>query len=257
LPANEHRTPATSGIPPNPPRPAFYALAPGGWRDYVTLLHLPYTLWHLSYVVIGAALAPEFPKGRIALTVAAFFLALGIAAHALDELRGRPLQTRIPAPVLVGLATAALAAAVAIGLAVAVTWNLWLLPFIAVGAFLVCAYNLELFGGRFHNRLWFALAWGAFPMLTGYFAAAGEIRAEALLAALFATLLSFVQHVLSTPVRHLRRRVASVSGTIELRDGRREPIDETTLIGAPELALRALSAATVALAAALLVLRLT
>jgi hypothetical protein len=48
-----------------------------------------------------------------------------------------------------------------------------------------------------------------------------------------------------------------VSGTIELRDGRQEPIDETTLIAAPELALRALSAATVALAAALLVLRLT
>ncbi len=36
------------------------------------------------------------------------------------------------------------------------------------GAFLVVAYNLELFGGRFHNDLWFALAWGAFPALTGF-----------------------------------------------------------------------------------------
>lgn len=238
-------------------RPAFYALAPGGWRDYVTLLHVPYTLWHLSYVVIGAALAPEFPRSRVALTVVAFFLALGVAAHALDELNGRPLRTRIPARVLVGLAAVSLGGAVAIGLAVAVTWNLWLLPFIAVGAFLVCAYNLELFGGRFHTRLWFALAWGAFPALTGYFAAAGEIRAEAVLAAFFAALLSFVQHVLSTTVRQVRRRIVSVSGTIELRDGRRDPIDEATLIAAPELALRALSAATVALAAALLVLRLT
>ena len=41
-------------------RPAFYALAPGGWRDYVTLLHLPYTAWHLSYVAIGAALTAAF-----------------------------------------------------------------------------------------------------------------------------------------------------------------------------------------------------
>jgi len=47
-------------------RPAFYALAPGGWRDYVTLLHLPYTLWHLSYVVIGACLAPHVPAWRTA-----------------------------------------------------------------------------------------------------------------------------------------------------------------------------------------------
>ena len=36
-------------------RPAFYALAPGGWRDWWTLLHPPYTLWHLSYVALGAA----------------------------------------------------------------------------------------------------------------------------------------------------------------------------------------------------------
>ena len=36
-------------------RPAFYSLAKGTWRDYVTLLHFPYTLWHLSYVVLGAA----------------------------------------------------------------------------------------------------------------------------------------------------------------------------------------------------------
>ena len=87
-------------------RPAFYALAPGGWRDYVTLLHLPYTTWHLSYVVIGACLAPHVPAGRLALTVAAFFLGLGVGAHALDELNGRPLQTRIPTGVLVALAAA-------------------------------------------------------------------------------------------------------------------------------------------------------
>ena len=39
-------------------RPAFYALPSGGWRDLVTILHPPYTLWHLSYVALGAAAAP-------------------------------------------------------------------------------------------------------------------------------------------------------------------------------------------------------
>ena len=238
-------------------RPAFYALAPGGWRDYVTLLHPPYTLWHLAYVVIGACLAPHVAWGRTALTVLAFFLALGIAAHALDELNGRPLQTQIPARILVVLTVASLGGAIAIGLVVAVTHNLWLLPFIAFGGFIVCAYNLELFGGVFHNGWWLAISWGAFPIVTAYFAAADRVRAEALLAAAFGALLIGAQRALSTPVRAIRRRTISVTGTIERTDGTRIAIDAGTLTGPSETALRFMAAAVVALAVALVVLRLT
>jgi hypothetical protein len=237
------------------PRPAFYALAPGGWRDYVTLLHLPYTLWHLSYVVVGACLAPHVPAGRLALTALAFFLGLGIGAHALDELNGRPLKTQIPTRVLIALAASSLAAAVAIGIAVAVTHDLWLLPFVAFGGFIAIAYNLELFGGRFHNGFWLAAAWGAFPVLTAYFAVADRIRGEAVLAALYAALLIRAQQVLSTPVRDVRRRTISITGTIERADGSRVPLGPETLTGPPETALRFMAAASVALAAALLVLR--
>jgi hypothetical protein len=237
-------------------RPAFYALAPGGWRDYVTLLHPPYTAWHLSYVVIGACLAPHLYEGRLAAALVAFFLAMGISAHALDELNGRPLQTKIPERVLVGLTVVPLAIAVGIGIAGALAFDGWLLVFVAIGLALVPVYNLELFGGAIHNHAGFALAWGAFPLLTGYFACAGTITWTALLAAAYATLTSYVQRVLSTPVRHVRRRVAAVGGTIELRDGGREPVTRETLVAAPERALQALAAANVALAAALLVLRL-
>jgi hypothetical protein len=221
----------------------------------VTLLHPPYTLWHISYVVIGACLAPHVPAGRLALTALAFFLGLGIGAHALDELNGRPLQTRIPTPVLVALAASSLLAASAIGIAVAVAHNLWLLAFVAFGAFIACAYNLELFGGRFHNWFWLATAWGAFPILTAYFAAADRIAGEAVLAALFGALLIRAQQVLSTPVRNVRRRTVSVTGTIERTDGTRVPIDAKTITGPAEAALRLIAAATIALAAALLVLR--
>ncbi len=238
-------------------RPAFYALAPGGWRDYVTLLHPPYTLWHLSYVAIGAALAPEWRPARLGLTLAAFFLALGIGAHALDELNGRPLATRISDGTLIALAAASIAGAVAIGIGAALAFTLWLLPFVAFGGFIVCAYNLELLGGRLHSDAWFALAWGAFPLLTAYFAAAERLRAEAVLAAAFAAALSLAQRRLSTQVRKVRRRVAVVSGTIELRSGEREPITEETLLLAPEAALRALTLAAISLAVALVVLRLT
>jgi heme O synthase-like polyprenyltransferase len=241
--------------PPPVTRPAFYALESGGWRDYITLLHPPYTAWHLSYVAIGAALAPEFEGRRLLAALAAFFLAMGVGAHALDELTDRPLQTQIPNGVLVTLAAVSIGGAVAIGIAASLAWTLWLLPFVAGGAFLVVAYNLELFGGLFHNYFWFGFAWGAFPLLTGYLVTAEELSLEALLAALFALLTSFVQRTLSTPVRDVRRRVTNVTGTVSLTDGTREEITPETLMGAPETALRLLAAAMVSLAAALLVLR--
>src|SRR5207253_1110456 len=161
-------------------RPAFYALAPGGWRDYVTLLHPPYTLWHLSYVAIGAAIAPHFDAGVMGLTLLAFFLALGVGAHALDELNGRPLRTRISTLTLVALAVLSVVAASAFGVVVAVQRDLWLLAF-----------------------------------------------------------------------------VAAVSGRIEWQDGHAEPLDADTLTRVPELALRALTAAVVLLALALVLMRVT
>ena len=96
-------------------RPAYYAAGPGRWRDWWTLLHPPYTAWHLSYAVIGAALAPRVLVSNLIATVLAFFLAVGLAAHALDELRGRPLRTAIPSAVLVAVVAAGLLGALVLG----------------------------------------------------------------------------------------------------------------------------------------------
>lgn len=238
-------------------RPAFYALGPGGWRDYVTLLHAPYTLWHLSYVAIGAALAPDFEGDVLGLALLAFFLGMGLGAHALDELNGRPLETRIGNTTLVAIAITALAGAAAIGIAVALRTSLWLLVFVAVGTFIAVAYNLELFGGRLHGDPWFSLSWGAFPVLATYFAAAESIRGEALLAAAFAGLLSHAQRRLSTPVRLVRRRARTVSGQIHLLDGSTIEITPQAITGDAERALQALSAAVVCLGVALVLLRVT
>jgi hypothetical protein len=221
------------------------------------VLHPPYTAWHVAYAVIGAALAPRVNWLVLGATALAFFLAVGLAAHALDELRGRPLQTRIPSGTLVALAAVSIVGACAIGLAVAVQRDLWLLVFVALGGFLVVAYNLELAGGAFHGDLWFAVGWGAFPLLTAYFASASELRLEAFVAAAFAALLSLAQRILSTPVRDVRRRVASVSGHVDWRDGRQTPLDAEALTRAPERALRALTAAVILLAVALVLVRVT
>jgi hypothetical protein len=217
-------------------RPAFYALREGGWRDYVTLLHPPYTLWHLSYVAVGAALAPHFRLDRLLWALASFFLAMGVAAHALDELKGRPLRTRIPSAVLVAVAVVSLAGACAIGIGAARAWGWWLLAFVVVGAAVVPLYNLEL---ALHTDWGFALTWGAFPALTGYFVEAQTLRLEAVAVAAYAFALSLAQRALSTPVRQARRKQGTTAGT-----------------GPLERALRLLTWASVALAVALVAARL-
>jgi hypothetical protein len=237
-------------------RPAYYALAPGGWRDLVTLLHPPYTAWHLSYVAIGAAMAPRLHAGRLGAALLAFLLAVGVAAHALDELNGRPLRTRLSDRALLGLALAGLAGAAAIGVVATATISVTLAPFVAAGVFLVLAYDLEWFGGRFHTDLWFAVAWGAFPAAAGYWVNALSVRPAGVLAVAACFALAVAQRRLSAPARELRRRTVSVSGEQRLRDGRVITLDAERLSDPLEGALRACSAAMVLLAAALVVLRL-
>lgn len=237
-------------------RPAYYAARSGGWRDWWTLLHPPYTAWHLSYVVIGACLAPNVDTTRLLATVLAFFAAVGVAAHALDELHGRPMHTQIPSWALVAAATVGLAAAIGLGAAGVAQIGAVLVPFIVIGPLLVVAYNAELFGGLVHTDIGFALAWGSFPVLVGYVAQDGGLGLTAALAAAAACALSSAQRTLSTPARVLRRQVRAVEGVLMLTDGTTRPIDEAMLRVPLERALRAMSWGLVALAAALAVARL-
>ncbi len=193
-------------------------------------------------------MAPTIHANRLGAALAAFFLAVGIAAHALDELHGRPLQTRLTRATLIALAIGGLAGAVAIGIAGTLTISAWLAPLVAAGAFLVVAYNLELFGGRVHDDVWFALAWGGFPAFTGYFVNALQVRPAGLLVAAACCLLSVAQRRLSTPVRELRRRTARVTGTQTLTNGDTRELDAQQLAAPLEGALRALWLALVILA---------
>jgi hypothetical protein len=239
-----------------PARPAFYAAGPSGWRAWWTLLHPPYTAWHLAYVVIGACLAPTIQLSRLLATVLAFFFAVGIAAHALDELHGRPLKTQISSRALVAVSVVGIVIAVGLGI-VGVSRVGWtLVPFIVIGPLLVIAYNAEWFGGRIHTDAGFALAWGAFPLLTAYVAQAESVSLAAVLGAVAAFGLSAAQRALSTPARFVRRRVTQVEGTMQLPDGSALELTSATVIAPLEKSLRLLSWSVVFLAAALAVARL-
>jgi hypothetical protein len=233
-------------------RASFYALRPGSWRSYWNLLHPPYTLWHLSYVAIGWGLAPEAHWSRLGLACLAFLLAVGICAHALDELKGRPLRTGIPSPVLVILAITSLAGALALGVYGVTVTTPWLLLFMGAGGFLVVAYNLELMGGKFHNIFWFSLAWGAFPVLTGYFVNAESLDLAAIAAAGAAFALTGAQRALSTPARYLRRQVVELRGVVEESWGGERTLSRESVLRPAERALLGVNASAVLLAGALL-----
>lgn len=229
-------------------RPAFYALPSGAWRDYMTLLHFPYTTWHLSYVLLGSAAAPEVHLDRVGWVVLAFFLAVGLGAHSLDELHGRPLQTKIPDVLLLATAAMAITGAVCIGLYASLAVSLWALPFVIFGGFIVVAYNLELFEGRFHSDIWFGLAWGGFPALVGYWANAEHLSGPALAVSAACIALSLAQRSLSNRARGIRRSATSVTGRVEYRDGSATEMDAAYLLAAPETALRWTGAAVALLA---------
>ncbi len=237
-------------------RPAFYALRPGGWRDLITVLHPPYTAWHLSYVALGAVAAPHVFFGRLGAALGAFFLAVGLSAHALDELNGRPLGTKLSRRSLVAVSIVGLVGAVAIGVAGCVIVSAWLAPLVAAGAFLVVAYNLELAGGRFHNDAWFAVAWGGFPAFTGYFVNALSVRPAGVFVAAACCALSGAQRRLSTPARELRRRTVEVHGEQVLSDGRVIDLDKGRLAAPLDGALSTLWLALVLLAVGLVAARL-
>jgi hypothetical protein len=217
-------------------RPAYYAARTGGWRDWWTLLHPPYTAWHLSYVVVGACLAPQVRVDRLVATILAFFLAVGLAAHALDELNGRPLRTQISSRWLLTTAVVGIGGAVTVG-AIGVNRVGWtLIPFIVVGPILVVTYNLNI--GAIHKDVVFAAAWGAFPVLSAYVAETQRLAWPAVLAAGAAFGLS-------------------VGGSLTMTSGEERSIDRAVLLTPLERALNAMAASIVLLATALALARLT
>ena len=181
---------------------------------------------------------------------------MGVAAHALDELNGRPLGTALSDRTLVTLAAVGVAGAVAIGIAGLVIVSVTLAPFVVGGAFIVVAYNLELGGGRFHTDAWFAAAWGAFPAATGYWVNALEVEPAGILVAAACFAFSVAQRRLSTPVRELRRRTRSVHGEQRLASGEVVELTADRLAAPLDGALKALSVAIVVLAVGLLAFRL-
>ncbi len=232
------------------PRPAFYARTGSRLGDLVTLLHLPYTMWHLSYVAIGAAMAPRIDALRLAGTLLAFGFGLGIGAHALDELHDRPLSTRLSPRTLRLLGWGGLGAGGALAIAASIVISPVALAWGAGGVLLATAYALE-WSRLVHSTAGFAVAWGAFPVLVGYWAQTESLSLAVTVVAAAAAAFSMSQRALSTPARHVRRRVTGA--TAEIGEAR---WDRSTLLATWERPLQLLAVAHVLLAIGLLLTHL-
>lgn len=236
-----------------------------GVRDILILLHPPYTIWHLSYVVIGAALAPTIDWEPLLWTLLAFFLAMGVGAHCLDELNGRPLKTNFPDLALWITAGVSIAGAIAVGGVVGARETWTVIPCIIFGGFIVCAYNLEWFGGLFHKDFWFGAAWGAFPVITAYVAQTRTLSWEIALVAAACLLYSLAQRVLSRQSRFWRRRVQVIQGVyFETQDypvvppfwGQTHKLTKEDIYAPADLALKYMTWTVVAAAVGMLVAKI-
>jgi len=181
---------------------------PASVRVAIGLLFLPYTGMVLSYTAIGGMLAPSIVWDRVAALLVIYFLGLGIAAHALDALGSRgpkPWGEVFSRRSLWIVAAVALVIAYAIAGYYSVRYVPWLAVIALLEGFFVFAYNLEWWSGRFHTDGWFALSWGALPVLAGYVMQTNALSLAALIVAGAMAALSVVEITASRPYKTLKR----------------------------------------------------
>lgn len=234
----------------NRPRPAFYAVPGTTIGDIVGLLHPPYTAWHLGYVMIGASLAPTVDWLRLTGTLLAFFSGTGVAAHALDELNGRPLRSTLKGRTLLLMAGIGFTAVIGLAVAGVFVVSPWIAAWTVGGVALASGYALAQ-RGPIHSSLGFALAWGAFPVAAAFWVQAERFDLATLFACAAAALLSLAQRSLSSRARYVRRVALDAAVEITLEEGSR-PWSRGELLSTWERPLKLLSWAVLALAGALL-----
>ena len=241
--------------PPPDQRAAFYAARPGGWRDWWTLLHPPYTAWHLAYVVIGACLAPVVNATRLIGTLMAFFFAVGLAATRSMSCTGdryAPGSRRAhSSSSLVSDLPARSPSESSGSRRSAGPWS----PSSSSGRYSSSPTTSRCLAESSTTMSGSPRVGAPFQYLPPT-SPRPEHRPSPLIAAVGAAALSAAQRALSRPARLLRRKSADVTGTIALADGGTIPVDRSVLLAPLEQALRAMSWALVMLATALAVDRL-
>jgi hypothetical protein len=218
------------------------------------MLHLPYTSMVLSFTVVGAAVSPKFSWTILLATLGAYFLALGIGAHFLDQLpgMGSSYVRHWPSSALWVIGLAGVAGGVGIGVlgALVLLGPTFLLLVLVQG---VCALGYPLtpvFGGLLHRDSVFAVSWGSLPLLTSYYAQSGQISVESLILAAAFAVVAVVEIRVSRKSREMRSRASWGQPTPAGVQNRAPPVFRR-----PDRILQTLSIGTTLVAIGLLAVR--
>ncbi|HXG73630.1 MAG TPA: hypothetical protein VNK44_02255 [Candidatus Nitrosotenuis sp.] len=165
---------------------------PRWFRVCVGMLFLPYTGIIVSFAAWGS-LAGPFQLERLGSICLIYFLALGVSAHCLDAIGGktRPWGVLPRRPVL-AVSLSALSVAFAIGLYYAFLDSPLLFPIGIIEGFFLFAYNLELFGGRFHNNASVLVSWAVLPIFAGSAIQTNTISYEAMLLSVPSCIITYI-----------------------------------------------------------------
>ncbi|HEX7033731.1 MAG TPA: hypothetical protein VF172_12100 [Nitrososphaera sp.] len=192
------------------------------FRVFVGLLFLPYTGMCVSFTIIGSMLADEIMWDRVGAVALIYVLALGISAHVADTLgskKVKPWGSYFTRTQLLVLMIGPLAFAYAIGVYYIVFFVPLLAAIAVLEGFFLFAYNFETFGGRFHNNFWFAVSWGALPLLAGYIMQTNSTGIVALASAAAASLVSYAEIRMSRPYKQIKRNGGDERQVRKLENG--------------------------------------
>jgi len=225
---------------------AWYARGGGSkLGEFYTILHLPYTSMVLSYVLIGAMLSPTIYPDRVLLTLLAYFLGLGLSAHALNELHAAHWTKALGRNELIVIFALPLGGALIIGIYGTVKLfavfgsalaSVTLMTLILFEIFFLFAYNTEAFNGRFHSDAAFAFSWAVLPTLLSYYVNSLRITAGVVLVALAMAATAGIEINLSRWCKDLRRRSALTE--LQFADGTQQNMSTPDLTARPEKALK-------------------
>lgn len=184
---------------------------PKQFRKSVGVLYLPYTAIVTCFAILGALVHP-FEIDRILAISLVYILALGVSAHLLDAVGGktRPWGD-LPKRKVWGIALAALFIALSIGIYYAFLDSPLLFPIGLAEGFFLFAYNLELFGGKFHNKKSTILSWGILPVFAGSAIQTNSISFETLIVSGFAASITFILISNSRPYKILKQTKGDIT----------------------------------------------
>ena len=183
------------------------------FRAFIGMLFLPYTGMCISFTIIGSMLSESISWDRVLSIFIIYFLALGVSAHAADNLGSKKIKPwgnffstfELRLMVIGGLSVSYI-----LGIYYIITVAPLLLIIAIIEGFFLFAYNFELFNGLFHNNFWFAVSWGGLPLLAGFVIQTNSISVLSLISSIMAFLVAYTEIRISRKYKELKRKPQDV-----------------------------------------------